>query len=275
MTPGREATVPRAAERVVDGELPRLEAGWPGEPVVAGVTTRELDFGATAGVVGREAIEARRALRRWADGRFGLLVGAAQVHGARLFRADGIAVPDAAEDDPPVTLFLEGYDGFLSDERGVLLTIGVADCVPAVVWAPDAGAVALLHAGWRGVAKEIVPRAIAALTAVYGAEPGRMLAWWGPGIGVECYPVGEEVLAAIRATSAGPGTDGWVEPGPDGPRVDLRAALARQAVAAGMSVARVTRSPRCTACDADLFHSYRRAAGAGGRMRAFAGVPAE
>ena len=56
-----------------------------------------------------------------------------------------------------------------------------------------------------------------------------VLAWWGPAIGPCCYPVGEDVVEALRSTEAGPEPDGWVRRGPDGARVDLREALNRQA----------------------------------------------
>lgn len=258
-----------APEAVVEGDgLPRVAPRLP-EPWVAGLTTSALDFG--AGAPGGAA--ARRALRDWAWPRFGLLVGATQVHGTRLFQADGLALP---EPDPagPATVRLSDYDGFLTATPGVLLTVGVADCIPALLVAPEAGAAALLHAGWRGTAAGIVERGVAALGAAYGAAPAALRAWWGPAIGPCCYPVGEEVVEAIRASGAGPGTDGWVVSGADGSgwRVDLRAALSRQAAAAGIPSAAVASSPRCTACDPGL-HSYRRARGGGGRMMAIAGRP--
>ncbi len=249
--------------------LPLAAAPLPA-PWVAGVTTAELDF--RDGSPG--AARARRELGAWAWPGFRLVVGAVQVHGARLFRADRVEVPEA---DPagPATLRLTGYDGFLTSRPGVLLTVGVADCVPGFVAAPEAGAVALLHAGWRGAAAGIVERAAQELADAYGAAPERLVVWWGPAIGPCCYPVGEEVVEAIRATTAGPATDGWVVREKGGaPRVDLRAALTRQAAAVGVPAAAVSASPRCTSCGPG-FHSYRRAKGGGGRMLAVAGRPLE
>lgn len=248
--------------------LPRIEAALP-PPWIAGLTTSALDFG--DGAPGA-AVAARRALAAWAWPRFRLLVGAAQVHGDRIFRADGVAVPEL-EPAGPATLRLAGYDGFVTSTPGVLLTVGVADCVPALLVAPEAGAVALLHAGWRGVAAGILARGAAALAEAYGAEPASLRAWWGPAIGPCCYPVGEEVVTAIRATGTGPGTAGWAERDAGGAwRVDLRAALTRQAEGLGIPAEAVAASPRCTSCDPAL-HSYRRAAGGGGRMLAVAGRP--
>ncbi|MBW3661299.1 MAG: polyphenol oxidase family protein [Gemmatimonadetes bacterium] len=261
---------PREVER--DGALPRIELDWPDGGPPAGIALRPLNFGRSTGAPAAEVEAAWRALRDWGGGRYHTVVGGSQVHGARLFSADGLTVPGDAEPVAARLLRVAGYDGFVSAEPGVLVTVGVADCVPALLWAPRARAVALLHAGWRGVAAEIVTRAVAALVERDGVAE-EIRAWWGPAIGPCHYPVGEEVVAAIRATSAGPGTDGWVEAGPDGPRVDLRAALTRQALAAGLAPEAVTSSSACTSCDPVRFHSYRREAGGGGRMVAFAGIP--
>jgi YfiH family protein len=200
-----------------------------------------------------------------------MVVGGSQVHGARLFHADGARVPEPAGRQAPATIRVANYDGFLASRPGILLTVGVADCVPAFLAAPGRGAVALLHAGWRGAAAEIVPRAVIALGGELGVEPGEIRAWWGPAIGPCCYPVGEEVVRAIGATAAGLEPDAWRLDGGGGPaRVDLRAALTLQAVAAGVPRDAIFSSPLCTSCDARL-HSYRREQGGGGRMLAVAG----
>lgn len=262
---------------VADDSLPRLEperagrGGPDANPMVAAVTTRPLNFGRETDAPAHEVSAAHRALRGWAWPRFRLVVGASQVHGVRLFHADSVAIPEAAATGPAV-LRLAGYDGFLTGTPGVLLTVGVADCVPAFLQAPGAGALALLHAGWRGVAAGILERAVAAMGTAYGTLPGDLLAWWGPAIGPCCYPVGEEVVEAIRSTSAGPATEGWVERGDGVWRVDLRAALSRQAAAEGIPAIGVRASSRCASCD-PLLHSYRAAGGGGGRMLAIAGRP--
>jgi YfiH family protein len=167
-----------------------------------------------------------------------------------------------------------GYDGFFASRPGILLTVGIADCVPAFLSAPGRGVVALLHAGWRGVAGEIVPSAIAALERELGVPAGEIRAWWGPAIGPCCYPVGGEVVAALEATSAGDRRDAWLEADGGGARVDLRAALTVQAQAAGLPEDAIASSTLCTSCDTRL-HSYRREGGGGGRMLAVAGYPRE
>ncbi len=240
--------------------LPRLELRWRGRSLIAGITTRELNF--RSRVAG--ARSAQNALEAWARPHFRSVVKASQVHGIELFCADTVA---------PGTVRVEARDGFLVATAGVLLTVGVADCVPALVYAPSVGAIALVHAGWRGIAGGIVAAAVAELSAEYGARPNECVAYWGPAIGPCCYPVGEEVVESIRATGAGPDTEGWTTGGRSERWVDLRGALTRQAVSAGLLGASIVSSPECTCCDRERFHSYRRDGEDSGRMVFFAGFP--
>lgn len=258
-------------ERFREDGLPRVESGF-AAGLLAAVTTSELDFGFHTESPARDVSDAHRALREWASPGFDLVVGGSQVHGSRLFHADGVRVPESGDRRAPATVRVAGYDGFLASRPGVLLTVGIADCVPAFLAAPAHGAVALLHAGWRGVAAEIVPQAVATLERELGVAPGDVRAWWGPAIGGCCYPVGQEVVEALAATAAGERPEAWLKGEKGAPRVDLRAALTAQAVAAGLRPDSVSSSPLCTSCEPRL-HSYRRARGGGGRMVAVAGYP--
>jgi YfiH family protein len=240
--------------------LPRLELRWGGQPLLAGITMRELDFGRGSTHAG----PAQRALEAWAGSHFHAVVEASQVHGTDLFLADEVA---------PGTVRVEARDGFLVKTAGILLTVSVADCVPALVYAPSVCAIALVHAGWRGVAGGILTAAVTALGDKYGARPSDCMAYWGPAIGPCCYPVGEEVVESIRATEAGADTERWLAGGRDDPRVDLRGALTCEAVSIGLSRASIVSSQDCTRCDPERFHSYRRDGTDSGRMVFFAGLP--
>ncbi len=243
-----------------------LDLAWPGQALRAGITLRAASVASDGG---RDS--ALEALRSWAAGRFDGLVGGSQVHGSRIYETDGVRVPESTPREGPFLLRLTGYDGFLARRPGTLLTVSVADCVPALLYAPGADTVALVHAGWRGIAAGIVPAALARMRE-FGIRPDSVLAWWGPAVGPCCYPVGEEVVEAIRSSDAGPVTDGWVRRSPEGPRVDLREALSRQAEAQGVPRSSITVSPYCTSCAAELFFSHRREP-TGDRMHAFAGIP--
>lgn len=172
-----------------------------------------------------------------------------QVHGAQVACHD--------EGDPGSSV-LDGTDGHASATPGVLLAVSVADCVPVFLVDPDRRTVALLHAGWRGIAAGILEAGLTALDGL-GARRAALRLHMGPAICGDCYAVGSEVPAALGLAGS---------PG----RVDLRAVLARRAAHSGVPAGRITVSSLCTRCDSDTLFSHR--AGDSGRQVAFLGIRA-
>ncbi|HET8622529.1 MAG TPA: polyphenol oxidase family protein [Gemmatimonadales bacterium] len=244
-------------EAPVPGAIPRYElAEWRTQyGIVAGITGRgDLPGpGYDLGLWTREPVA--EVMARWREFRrtfslFSSFAMAHQVHGAELawHRASrGWVVGD-------------GVDGHLTDERGVLLLVTVADCIPVYLGVPDR-AVALLHAGWRGTEAGIMSRGIAELCRAVRCDPGHVVAHLGVGICGSCYEVGSEVVIGCGQPAEGPGP--W--------HVDLREVLAWQA--AQLGVTRVTVSTWCSAHHRPLFYSHRASGGTDGRMVAFIGRP--
>jgi len=168
------------------------------------------------------------------------LCSGAQVHGARLAHQHG---------GWSGWLRARGVDGHVTTERGTALVVTVADCTP-VFLAHPAGAVAALHAGWRGTAAGILDAGFALLTSL-GFPADECAVHLGPAICGSCYEVGPEVLTAVHGRAvAGKG------------QLDVRAVLAEQAVRRGVGA--LTVSSQCTRCDNGLFFSHR--AGDAGRQ---------
>ena len=139
-------------------------------------------------------------------------------------------------------LRVDAADGHLAYDRGTAMAITIADCVP-VFMAHSSGATALLHAGWRGIAAGILECTVAAFHRL-GVHARELIVHLGPAICGQCYEVSPEVYQRVTDRSASAPT-----------RVDLRAALADRARAAGLRS--ITVSPRCTRCDNDRFFSHR------------------
>jgi len=91
-------------------------------------------------------------------------------------------------------------DALTTATPGVALLLRFADCVPVLFYDPVHYVAALTHAGWRGVAREVVPATVAALTQQYGTRPRDLWAGIGPAIGVQHYEVGEDVVEAVQRT---------------------------------------------------------------------------
>lgn len=146
----------------------------------------------------------------------------------------------------------ERADGLWTEERGLPVLALAADCLPIALARANGAkpAVAVLHAGWRGLVGGIAAEGVKTLGG------GLVAAMIGPGIGPCCYEVGEEVAAPFRrAFGMGLYRDG---------KLDLWGAAERALRAAG--VARVDRVDLCTACNPDRFFSHRRDDGLTGRQ---------
>lgn len=146
----------------------------------------------------------------------------------------------------------EPADGQATALTGVAPLVLTADCLPVALIA--CGAVAMVHAGWRGLAGGILAEGVAALREL-GAH-GQIAAAIGPGAGGCCYETGDEVRDAFRRHASAAF---------DGRNVDLKAIAARELRDAG--VHEVHDAGLCTICsDPGLFFSHRRDDGVTGRQ---------
>jgi YfiH family protein len=174
-----------------------------------------------------------------------------QRHGATVTRAEprGIVTPGTVYDH---------CDGLWSDEPGRGMLLLTADCMPIAIARADdrRPALAILHAGWRGLLAGVAASGVRALGG------GALAAAIGPCIGPCCYEVGDEVAEPYREAFG----DDVVRDG----RLDLGKAAERALRAAG--VARVDRLDMCTSCHADRFFSHRRDRGCTGRQGVIAYV---
>ncbi|MBI1375094.1 MAG: peptidoglycan editing factor PgeF [Phycisphaera sp.] len=170
---------------------------------------------------------------------------------------------------PPVKPLRPGEapeaDAIVTDDPTQMPTIRTADCVPLLFSSADGRVVAAVHAGWRGVVAEIVPRTIEHMAERYGVDVGGILAAVGPCIGVERFEVGEEVAEAFDGVRLGETVRRDLG---DKPHVDLVAGVTTQLEAAGIAPDRIEVTDRCTYRDADEFFSHRRDNGVTGRMAA-------
>jgi purine-nucleoside/S-methyl-5'-thioadenosine phosphorylase / adenosine deaminase len=161
-----------------------------------------------------------------------------QVHGATVRRLS--QPPDPAGEPAEA-------DGQATGAMGVTPLVLVADCLPIALTGD--GAVAMLHAGWRGLAAGVVEEGVDAVREL-GAT-GRLEAAIGPGAGGCCYRVGGDVLARFERHPEAATRDGG------GARLDLKAIAASRLRAAGVDA--VHDCGVCTICsDPALFFSHRR-----------------
>ena len=235
--------------------IPRYElVSWRDSfDIVAGITGRGGNFELSLASHESEATPNAvwRGFSESLKPQFNAFALAHQLHGTRVIEHSGKARG---------WLIGNGADGHLTSERGVLLSVAVADCVPVYLIHPDSGAVALLHAGWRGITAGILESGVKMMTDRAGASPAEIIMHCGVSICGDCYEVGTEVLQKLCGQSA-----------PGSRFVDLRAELAARAEHLGL--VDITSSDWCTAHHSERFLSHRRSRSADGRMVAYIGRP--
>ena len=122
-----------------------------------------------------------------------------QVHGADAVWAYPGVVPEA--------------DALLTYAPGQALLVRTADCVPVVLTAGDGEAVAVVHAGRKGLIAGVVTKAA---TVLREHQPGPVTAWVGPHICGQCYELdaatAEQVAIAVPAAAC---PTRWGTPGAD------------------------------------------------------------
>ncbi len=169
------------------------------------------------------------------------LCASRQVHGSDVQRVSALD----GEGGEAVAIDADGHATAVRDIGATVLT---ADCLPVALAGGEA--VAMVHAGWRGLAAGVLDEGVRALREA-GAGAAEVVAVIGPGAGACCYEVGPEVHAAFGVTVGA------------AQNIDLRAIARARLLAAG--VAQVLDARACTICD-ERFFSHRREGARAGRQ---------
>jgi YfiH family protein len=154
-------------------------------------------------------------------------------------------------------------DAMVTRATSVALVALSADCPLVGFWDAAAGAAAVAHAGWRGLAAGVLPHTVAAMVDL-GADVHRLAAAVGPAIGPCCYEVGAEVVDELLA--AGAMLPEHVQPRGGSLRLDLIGAVKYQLCLAGLATDRIDVDQSCTRCSQAVLHSYRRDGQRAGRQ---------
>lgn len=166
---------------------------------------------------------------------------------ARQVHADGVIVHSGPDTDRAWArgeVPSRDADGHATSTAGLALAVITADCLPvAVVGERGLG---LVHCGWRGLAAGLAQKAA---ERVVGE-----VAVIGPGIGVCCYEVGEDVHTRFSDYPEAHA----------GRNLDLVGICRQQLLSAGVQT--VQSVDMCTCCQHEDFFSHRRDGGITGRQ---------
>lgn len=162
---------------------------------------------------GRDPEDTKHIHDRWKDGEehalenrkelcqaFGIdvkdMVLARNVHSNRVCtaerNAEGVVVIKGDSKD--------GFDGFVTNEKGLLISTITADCVPVYILDPVKKVIGMVHSGWKGTAKLISVNAVRLMKEKYDSDYSDIMVAIGPCICGDCYEVGEDLIEEFSKT---------------------------------------------------------------------------
>ena len=162
----------------------------------------------------------------------------AQVHGIAVADADSACcVPQA--------------DACIARHAGAVCVVMTADCLPVLLCDKPGTVVAAVHAGWRGLAADVIEETVAAMRV----PPDTLMAWLGPAISQPAFEVGDEVREIF--VKADPLVASAFTSGVQGKWLADIYALARLKLNA-LGISQIYGGNHCTYYESAQFFSYRR-----------------
>jgi len=149
-------------------------------------------------------------------------------------------------------------DAIISSTKSLVLSIQVADCIPLYLADPENNIVGIVHAGWRGIEKNIIDNSIDKMIE-QGADNKKIIAYIGPSIQQCCFEIGPEVAKKFPRNFQVNGNN-------DRSLLDLQELTKHLLMKNSISFNNIFSSNECTKCNTDKFYSYRRSGLKSGRM---------
>ena len=162
--------------------------------------------------------------------------------------------------------FIEDCDALITAQKGVVLSILTADCVPILLYDPVHEVVAAIHAGWKGTKARIVAKTVKKMQKFFHSKPSELIVGVGPSIGSCCYEVGADVAGHFFEIP-----ESYTKKG-EKYMLDLPYINKYQLLEEGLKEENIEMSGICTACDVAHYFSYRREQGCSGRFMSLIGM---
>ena len=219
-------------------------------------TTRQLQL---------PSANAWRMLATAIDVQPGRIVSLNQIHGRDVVRIERNVSLQTLEEMHHVR---PRADAVISDAPNVAVVVRAADCVPLLIADMQTGAVAAVHAGWRGTAARVAVAAVDEMQQQFGSRAADLVVAIGPAIGPCCYEVGADLVDVFAAAGHERYLiDRWfLTPRDRRMRLDLTTANRDQLILAGVREDNIHACGLCTAMHLDVLTSYRAEQSAAGRI---------
>lgn len=113
----------------------------------------------------------------------------------QIHTADVIVLDKTTHLEKPIHLFQEKADAIITKEKNIVIGVVTADCLPVFLYDKKNQAIGVVHAGWRGLAANIITATILKMREHFGTNAQDLQAYLGPSAGVCCYEVQSEFLS--------------------------------------------------------------------------------
>jgi polyphenol oxidase len=256
-------------------EIEAWQSAWPG--LRAGFTTKNggtskkeyesLNTGFHVGDRLEDVVKNREIIAENLDFPLRSWIGAEQTHETNIVK---IKSEDMGKGAIDYESGMKATDGLYTGEKGMLLTLCYADCVPLYFMAPDNGYIGAAHAGWKGTVGGIAKKMISRWNDE-GISSSQIYAAIGPSICGECYIVDDKVITLVK---------NMLEENDEKPynliskgqyQLNLQSLNALIIEKAGVPRSQIEVSSLCTSCEGNQFFSHRRDNGKTGRNLSFIG----
>lgn len=147
---------------------------------------------------------------------------------------------------------IKNVDGLITNKKGIVLMLRVADCIPLFLFDPGKQAIGLIHSGWRGTIGKITLVAIQKMMAELGSKPKDIRLYLGPSIQACCNITQSKPLQTDL-----PEWKPYITTVKKRWRIDLPAFVKDTAIKAGLNKDKIKSSNICTVMN-DNFFSYKK-----------------
>lgn len=142
-------------------------------------------------------------------------------------------------------------DAAITRNADTVAVVMTADCLPVLLCNRSGSEVAVIHAGWRGLAEGVIEATVQAMKS----SPDQLLAWIGPGISQQYFEVGDEVRKVF--VESNDSADSHFIANRSAHWLCDLGGLASDSLTR-LEVAEIGRTDYCSFRDESLFFSYRR-----------------
>lgn len=160
-------------------------------------------------------------------------------------------------------------DALVTDERRLVLSIFVADCVPVSFVDPVHRAIGMAHSGWRGTAARIGAAVVQRMRENYGTNPEDLICAIGPSVCRDCYEVSDDVAQRMADGFHGHESEILEDRHNGHYQLDLWETNRIVLEDAGVPAEQISVTGVCTCCNPKVLFSHRASHGMRGNLGAF------